>query len=104
VDPDAGAGQHADLDGRRLGGDPGGAARAQRALDGRRHRVQIERTAQGVDIKFHETARVDPERIVELVAAGNGVTFAPPATLRLQASGNRMELFGSIENVLREIA
>src|SRR5207245_9779678 len=64
----------------------------------------IERTAQGIDIKFHESARVDPERIVELVAAGNGVTFAPPATLRLQASGARMELFGSIENVLREIA
>jgi len=66
--------------------------------------TSIERTAQGIDIKFHETARVDPERIVELVAAGNGVTFAPPATLRLQASGTRMELFGSIENVLREIA
>jgi len=66
--------------------------------------TSIERTAQGIDIKFHETARVDPERIVELVAAGNGVAFAPPATLRLQASGTRMELFGSIENVLREIA
>jgi transcription-repair coupling factor (superfamily II helicase) len=66
--------------------------------------TSIERTAQGIDIKFHETARIDPERIVELVAAGNGVTFAPPATLRLQAFGARMELFGGIENVLREIA
>ena len=47
----------------------------------------IERTAHGIDIKFHETARIDPERIVELVAAGNGVTFAPPATLRLQPAG-----------------
>ena len=27
----------------------------------------IERTRQGIDIKFHETARIDPERIVELV-------------------------------------
>jgi len=66
--------------------------------------TSIERTAQGIDIKFHETARIDPERIVELVSAGNGVTFAPPATLRLQAGGVRAELFSSIENVLREIA
>jgi transcription-repair coupling factor (superfamily II helicase) len=64
----------------------------------------IERTAQGIDIKFHETARIDPERIVELVGAGNGVTFAPPATLRLQSAARPAELFGSIENVLRELA
>jgi transcription-repair coupling factor (superfamily II helicase) len=64
----------------------------------------IERTAQGIDIKFHETARIDPERIVELVGAGNGVTFAPPATLRLQPPARPAELFGSIENILRELA
>ena len=64
----------------------------------------IERTSQGIDIKFHETARVDPERIVELVAAGNGVTFAPPATLRLQAPSRLADLFTTIETVLREIA
>jgi transcription-repair coupling factor (superfamily II helicase) len=66
--------------------------------------TSIDRTAQGIEIKFHETARVDPERIVELVASGNGVTFAPPATLRIQASGSRAELFSSIETVLHEIA
>ena len=64
----------------------------------------MERTAQGIDIRFHETARIDPERIVELVGAGNGVTFAPPATLRLQTAASRADLFSSIENVLREIA
>jgi transcription-repair coupling factor (superfamily II helicase) len=64
----------------------------------------IERTSQGIDIKFHETARIDPERVVELVGAGNGVTFAPPATLHLQPAARPAELFGSIENVLRELA
>ena len=64
----------------------------------------IERTSQGIDIKFHETARIDPERIVELVASGDHVTFAPPATLRLQSPGSRADLFSSIENVLRELA
>ena len=49
----------------------------------------IERTVHGIDIRFHETARIDPERIVELVGAGNGVTFAPPATLRLQPPASR---------------
>ena len=66
--------------------------------------TSIERTSQGIDIKFHETARIDPERVVELVGGGNGVTFAPPATLRLQTTTSRPDLFNSIENVLRELA
>ena len=66
--------------------------------------TSIEKTSQGIDIKFHETARIDPERIVELVGSGKGVTFAPPATLRMQATASRADLFSSIENVLREIA
>jgi hypothetical protein len=32
------------------------------------------------------------------------VTFAPPATLRLQAVAARADLFSGIENVLRELA
>jgi hypothetical protein len=32
------------------------------------------------------------------------VTFAPPATLRLQPPARLAELFGSIENILRELA
>jgi transcription-repair coupling factor (superfamily II helicase) len=66
--------------------------------------TSIERAAQGIDIKFHETARIDPERIVELVSAGKGVTFVPPATLRLQAPARMADLFNMIETVLREIA
>jgi transcription-repair coupling factor (superfamily II helicase) len=65
--------------------------------------MSIERGGQGVDIKFHETAKVDPERIVELVSAGNGVSFAPPATLRLQQPARMADLFSSIETVLREL-
>jgi len=57
-----------------------------------------------VDIKFDETARMGPERVVELVGAGTGVTLAPPATLRLQTGSSRADLFSSIENVLRELA
>ena len=60
--------------------------------------------AQGIDIKFHESARVDPERIIELVNSREGVTFAPPASLRLRPTTGRAELFSSIEEVLREIA
>jgi transcription-repair coupling factor (superfamily II helicase) len=64
----------------------------------------IERTAQGVDIRFHEKARVEPERIVELVSSGQNVVFAPPSTLRLKSTGPRADLFQSIGHVLREIA
>jgi transcription-repair coupling factor (superfamily II helicase) len=66
--------------------------------------TSIERTGQGIDIKFHETARIDPEKIVEIVAAGNGVGFVPPATLRLQPPQRMADLFNSIEALLREIA
>ena len=65
--------------------------------------TSIERTVQGIDIKFHETARVDPERIVELVGSG-GINFAPPATLRLQPAARAADLFNGIETVLRELA
>ena len=66
--------------------------------------MSIERSAQGIDIRFHETARIDPERIVELVAGPSGVTFSPPATLRLQPPARMADLFNSIETILREIA
>jgi transcription-repair coupling factor (superfamily II helicase) len=75
-----------------------------RILGRARSVLSIDRTAHGIDIRFHETARIDPERIVELIGAGNGVTFAPPATLRLQAPSRMADLFNSIETVLREIA
>ena len=64
----------------------------------------IERTAHGIDIKFHETARIDPERIVELVGGSDKITFAPPATLRLKPMAGVADLFDSIENILRELA
>jgi transcription-repair coupling factor (superfamily II helicase) len=64
----------------------------------------IERTANGIDIRFHETARIDPERVVELVGRGEGLTFAPPTTLRLTRVGPRADIFANIGDVLREIA
>jgi len=66
--------------------------------------TSIERTGQGIDIKFHETARIDPEKIVELVATGERATFVPPATLRIPPPGRMADLFNSIEAILREIA
>jgi transcription-repair coupling factor (superfamily II helicase) len=66
--------------------------------------TSIERTAQGIDIRFHETAKIDPERIVELVGTNDNITFAPPATLRLKPVAGRADLFSSIETVLHEIA
>jgi transcription-repair coupling factor (superfamily II helicase) len=75
-----------------------------RVLGRSRGVVAIERTVYGIDIRFHQSARIDPERIVELVGSGASVTFAPPATLRLKAAGTRADFFRGIEDVLREIA
>jgi transcription-repair coupling factor (superfamily II helicase) len=64
----------------------------------------IERTVHGIDIRFHESARIDPERIVELIGNRPDVTFAPPATLRLKVPASRADLFENIDEVLRELA
>jgi len=66
--------------------------------------TSIERNVHGIDIRFHETARIDPERVVELVGRGDGLTFAPPATLRMTRTASRSDLFSNIGDVLREIA
>jgi len=75
-----------------------------RVLGRARGVTSIERTAHGIDIRFHESARIDPERIVELVGRGDGVSFAPPTTMRIVHSGPRSDLFTSIGEILREIA
>src|SRR5262249_39672432 len=66
--------------------------------------TMIERTVHGIDIRFHESARIDPERIVELVGSGDRVGFAPPATLRMKVPSSRADLFDNIAEVLRELA
>ena len=66
--------------------------------------TMIERTVHGIDIRFHESARIDPERIVELVGSGDRVSFAPPATLRMKVPASRADLFDNIAEVLRELA
>jgi transcription-repair coupling factor (superfamily II helicase) len=75
-----------------------------RVLGRARGVIAIERTAHGIDIRFHESARIDPERVIELVGRGDGLSFAPPTTLRLGRIGPRSDLFASIGEVLREIA
>jgi len=66
--------------------------------------IAIERTVHGIDIRFHESARIDPERVIELVGRGEGLSFAPPTTLRLGRTGSRSDLFANIGDILREIA
>jgi transcription-repair coupling factor (superfamily II helicase) len=75
-----------------------------RILGRARSVMSIDRTTQGIDIRFHETARIDPERIVEIVGGGDRVVFAPPTTLRLKILGPRADFFTNIEDLLREIA
>jgi transcription-repair coupling factor (superfamily II helicase) len=75
-----------------------------RVLGRARGVIAIERTVHGVDIRFHESARIDPERVIELVGRGEGLSFSPPTTLRLGRTGPRSDLFASIGEILREIA
>jgi transcription-repair coupling factor (superfamily II helicase) len=75
-----------------------------RVLGRARGVMSIERTVHGIDIRFHEAARIDPERIVELVGSGDRVTFAPPTTLRMKVRSSRADFFAGIADLLRDIA
>lgn len=66
--------------------------------------TSIDRTGTGIDIRFHESARIDPERIVEIVGSGERIVFVPPTTLRIRTAGSRADIFESIGDLLREIA
>jgi transcription-repair coupling factor (superfamily II helicase) len=66
--------------------------------------MSIDRTLQGVDIRFHESARIDPERIVDIVGSGERIVFVPPTTLRIRTTSSRSDLFSSIGDLLREIS
>ena len=74
-----------------------------RVLGRARGVVSMDRTAAGIDIRFHESARIDPERIVELVGSGERIVFAPPTTLRIKTMATRADMFETIGDLLREI-
>jgi hypothetical protein len=65
--------------------------------------TSIERTLQGIDIRFHESARIEPERIVDIVGTGERIVFVPPTTLRIRTTSSRSDLFSTIGDLLREI-
>jgi len=75
-----------------------------RVLGRARGVTAIERTAHGVDIRFHETARIDPQQMIELASHRESVSFAPPATVRLKTSGSPSNVFVAVADVLRSVA
>jgi transcription-repair coupling factor (superfamily II helicase) len=74
-----------------------------RVLGRSRGVMSVDRTLHGIDIKFHESARIDPERIVDLVGTGERIVFVPPTTLRMRTTSARSDLFSNIGDLLREI-
>src|SRR2546429_7947904 len=48
--------------------------------------VSIDRIREGIAIKLAEKARVAPEKLMELIRAREGASFAPSGVLRLELS------------------
>ncbi|MGZ8842680.1 MAG: transcription-repair coupling factor [Pyrinomonadaceae bacterium] len=66
--------------------------------------VSIDRTREGVAIKLAEKARVAPERLMELIHAREGATFAPSGVLRLEMTAEeRDEVLAVARRVLLQI-
>ncbi len=74
-----------------------------RVLGRARGVMSVDRTVHGIDIRFHESARIDPERIVDIVGTGERIVFVPPTTLRLRTTSSRSDVFSNIGDLLREI-
>ncbi len=64
----------------------------------------IDRKRSDVDIVFDPNARVDPERIVQIVERRGEVGFMPPATLRIEGAGAGRDLLAMIQDVLRDLS
>jgi len=66
--------------------------------------VSIDRTREGIAIKLAEKARVAPEKLMELVRAREGASFAPSGVLRLELSQEeRDEILSVARRVLLQI-
>ncbi|HTG75107.1 MAG TPA: transcription-repair coupling factor, partial [Terriglobia bacterium] len=71
-----------------------------RVLGRARGVMSVDRTVHGIDIRFHESARIDPERIVDIVGNGERIVFVPPTTLRLRTTSSRSDVFSNIGDLL----
>jgi transcription-repair coupling factor (superfamily II helicase) len=65
--------------------------------------VSIDRTPTGLAVKLKETARVSPDRLLELVSRGDGASFSPSGVLRIEA-GPDEDLIGRARGALLEVA
>lgn len=72
-----------------------GRAIGVRSIDRRRH---------SVDIVFDPNARVEPDRIVQLVERNPDIGFVPPATISLGTNAPGSQWFERIQTVLRELS
>jgi transcription-repair coupling factor (superfamily II helicase) len=66
--------------------------------------VSVDKAASGIALKLSEKARVSPEKLMELVAARPGASFAPTGVLRLELDEKeRDEVLETARGVLLEI-
>ncbi len=64
--------------------------------------VSVDRTPQGVALKLKETSRVSPDKLLALVAKGEGASFSPSGVLRVEA-GAAADLIDLAHRVLLEV-
>jgi transcription-repair coupling factor (superfamily II helicase) len=64
--------------------------------------VSVDRTPQGVAFKLKETSRVSPDKLLALVARGEGASFSPSGVLRVEA-GTAPDLIDLAHRVLLEV-
>ena len=63
----------------------------------------IERKSEAVNIQFHSSAPVDPERLTKFISKHPEVQFTPSGMLRIPFRGNSQELLPQVQAVLQQL-
>jgi len=66
--------------------------------------LSIDKTAEGVALKFSEKARISPEKLAAFISQGTGRVFSPTGVLKLALDDDEQDnLLDTVRGVLMEL-
>jgi transcription-repair coupling factor (superfamily II helicase) len=67
--------------------------------------LSVDRTPQGIAFKLSEQAKVDPEKLMDLMNSAEGVSFSPNGVLRIpiNSTTESQQILDSARQILHEI-
>jgi transcription-repair coupling factor (superfamily II helicase) len=68
------------------------------------HVLSLDKTPEGVALKFSEKARISPEKLMAFVRAGEGRVFSPTGVLKVKLNEDQQDnLLDTVRGLLMEL-